>query len=314
MMNKINETKRRAIVVCALSLLCGALLAVLRLNVLFGAYDPSVGLYPECPNTSAFEVGLLVLSLSLMPVGFLFSSGKQNYEFAVRPVVNTFAGGLVGFGFLALGASIFITSKISGASLSRFDGVLVVLSLVCAASFWMESFSGEDKLSEDAVSILMLFRPICCLLISFYFYFDDSSVIHNSNKKMVTLFFAVVLLSLLYEVKMRVSRAKMPLFVILNALSVCYSIMYAVPGLVWYFANGEGLILSVFFDMAGLFLGVWCAVRLLSITSRTEYAQDAVAIAEAEQSPEDNATTEKLDCEHITEPQHEISDTRENEI
>ena len=298
-MKKMNETTRRAIAVCALSVLNGTLLALLRMNILFGSsYIPSTGLYPEGTHTSAFETGLIVLSLSLMNYGFLFSSRGRRYEFVRLPVAGTFAGGLAGFGMLALGVSVFISAKISGESLTRFDSILVILSLVCAASFLMEAFSGEEKLSPDGVSVLMLFRPICCLFISFYFYFDSTTVIHDSNKKMAILFFAAVLLSLLYEVKMRVTRARTSTFVILNALSLCYGIMYAVPGIVWYFASGEALVLSVFFDVAVLFLSVWCAVRLISLTSRTDTdGAEAPETAEAPEITEASETAvEQTEC------------------
>lgn len=287
-MKKMNETTRRTVTVCALSALSGVLLALLRMNILFGSYISSTGLYPEGTHTSAFETGLIVLSLSLAVCGFLFSSRGIRYEFVRLPVAGAFAGGLAGFGMLALGVSVFISAKISGESLTRFDSILVILSLVCAASFLMEAFSGEEKLSPDGVSVLMLFRPICCLFISFYFYFDSTTVIHDSNKKMAILFFAAVLLSLLYEVKMRVTRARTSTFVVLSALSLCYGIMYAVPGIVWYFASGEALVLSVFFDVAVLFLSVWCAVRLISLTSRTDTdgaeAPEASEITEASET------------------------------
>ena len=323
-MKKMNETKRRATVVCVLALLCGALLALMRMNVLFGSYDPSVGLYPKCSDTSAFEIGLIALSLSLMLGGMLFTSRTREYKIVTHPIAGAFAGGLAGFGFLALSASIFITDKIRGVSLTRFDSVLVILCLVCAASFWMEAFSREEKLNEDTANVLMLFRPICCLIISFYFYFDSSTVIHDSNKKMATLFFAVVLLSLLYEVKMRVTKARTSLFVVLNALSVCYGMMYSIPGLVWYFVNGESLMISVFFDVLGLFLTVWSALRLLSVTSCETEQSTEVSVENAENAEnaedasvgetETEAAAENADAPEAADAPEELSEVSENEV
>lgn len=182
-----------------------------------------------------------------------------------RPIARCFTGALLGFGFCALGISTFIATKMNTLPLSRFDGVLIVLSLVCAASFFMELKDGV--LGKEASVVLMLFRPVCCLFVSFYFYFDSSTVIHDSNKKMATLFFATVLLALLYEVKMKLVPAKIPVFASLNALSLAYSIMYGVPNIVWYFTQGESLMLSIFFDIVVVMLGLWSVMCILSVSS-----------------------------------------------
>ena len=41
--------------------------------------------------------------------------------------------------------------------------------------------------------------------------------------------------------------------------------MYAVPNLVWFFSYGEGLVLSIFFDLLTVALVIWCCVCVLSV-------------------------------------------------
>ncbi len=330
MKTRIDGTKIRAIVLCAIALLCGGVLAALRIKVLFGAYDPATGLYPRCPDTAAFEIGMLALSLSLALGGLMFVSIKD-CRIVPIPIVRDFSGALLGFAFLAVAVSTYVSSKVNMIALSRFDGVLIVFCLVCAASFFMEAFSKSDVLSKEAATLLMLFRPVCCLFISFYFYFDSKTVIHDSNKKMATLFFAAVLLSLLCEVKMKLTKTRIVLFASLYALSLCYSIMYAVPDLVWYFVQGDSLMLSVFFDVAAAALGIWSAVCILSISSpkrtvsteqteslhsdgteeeNTQTADGSEITSTADETAEDEAADKPVS----TEIPEEVSEARETEI
>ena len=147
MMKRINGTKLRAVVLCVLAMLCGGVLCALRLRILFGAYDPSAGLYPKCPDASAFEIGMIALSVSLALGGMMFVKCKD-LELRPVPVVRDFAGAFLGFAFLAIAVSSYIRSKVDMIPLSKFDGVLIVLCLVCAASFFMEAFAKREKLSR----------------------------------------------------------------------------------------------------------------------------------------------------------------------
>ncbi len=270
-MNSNFKARIKTVLLFIAVLVCGSVLAGLRMNILFGEYDASIDLYPKNSANAVFETALLIISVLLIFSGLLFCSKNTKYRPGFSGVAVTFSHSLLGLCFLALGFSRFIGSKLEGRSIGRFDSVLIILSLVCAASFFMEAFSKDSQLGFDAVTVMMLSRPICCLFISFYFYFDATTVIHNSNKKMATLFFALVLLTLLYCVKFRTESAKMPVFVSLTALSLCYGVMYAVPNLVWFFMHGEELLLSVFFDITSAALSIWCGVCLLTIKQKTTF-------------------------------------------
>ena len=196
--------------------------------------------------------------------GALFVSKKNPYKLNFSGVGMTFSHSFLGLCFLGLGIATFIRAKIEVVSLSRLDSVLIVLSLVSAASFFMEAFGTDVGLGHDATTVMMLFRPITCLFISFYFYFDTTRVIHSSNKRLATLFYALVLLTLLYAVKFRTQKPRIYVFMSFAALSVSYGIMYCVPNIVWYVFHGEELVLNIFFDLLAVALTIWCFVCILS--------------------------------------------------
>lgn len=263
----MKTTRIKSAALCAAAVLFGALLAALRMNILFTSYDSTIGLYPQGSARSAFEGVLFFGSLFVILGGALFVSKQARYKMNFAGVGMTFSHSFLGLCFLGLSVATFIRSKISDVSLSRFDSLLVVLSLVCAASFFMEAFGADVGLGQDATTIMMLARPITCLFISFYFYFDTTSVIHSSNKRLATLFYALVLLTLLYAVKFRADKTRVPVFMSFAALSVSYGMMYSIPNLVWFALHGEELVLSIFFDLLCAALTVWCVVCLFSVNS-----------------------------------------------
>lgn len=255
----------RSVLSCGIALLLGAVLAALRINILFTTFDPKTDLYPRDAMTSTFEVVLLVFCIASLLCGLLFMSKRSLYKINFSGIAMTFSHSFLGLCFLGLSFASFITSKIREVSLSRFDAVLVIFCLVCAVSFFMEAFGKEGQLGYDATTILMLFRPVTCLFISFYFYFDTTTVIHDSNKRLATLFFAVVLLTLLMTVKFRAATQRVSAFISLALTSIVCGVMYAVPNLVWFFSYGEGLVLSIFFDLLTVALVIWCCVCVLSV-------------------------------------------------
>ena len=261
----MKTTRIRSFLCCGCALLLGAVLAALRINILFTSFDPKTDLYPRGEATTLFETLLLVFCVASLLCGLLFLSKENPYKINFSGIAMTFSHSFLGLCFLGLAFASFVTSKIRGVSLSRFDAVLVIFCLVCAVSFFMEAFGKEGQLGYDATTVLMLFRPVTCLFISFYFYFDASTVIHNSNKKLATLFFAVVMLTLLMTVKFRAAAPRVSTFVSLALLSIVCGVMYAVPNLAWFFAYGEGLVLSVFFDLLTVALVIWCCVCVFSV-------------------------------------------------
>ena len=296
----MKTTRIKGLILCLGSVMCGGILAALRTNVLFGAFDNTIGLYPKDGATAIFDMALIVTSIVLFLGGLLFCERKSSYKLNFSGIAMTFAHSFLGFCFLGLCVSSYLTAKINGMPLSRLDAVLIILSLVCTASYFMEAFANGGQLGHDTTTVLMLFRPVCCLFISFYFYFDSTTVIHNSNKKLATLFFALILLALLSAVKLRVQKPKMVLFMSSAALSVSYGIMYFVPDLVWFFSRGEGLMLSVFFDILALALTIWCCVCILSVKGMTEITrEELLSSITHDLSLSQTVTSHEVECDEL---------------
>lgn len=295
----MKKTKLKALILCLGSVICGIILATLRINVLFGAFDNAIGLYPKDESTAVFDTALIITSILLLLGGLLFCERKSSFKLNFSGIAMTFAHSFLGFCFLGLGFSSYITAKMNEIPLSRLDAVLVILSLVCTVSYFMEAFGRGGQLGHDATTVLMLFRPVCCLFISFYFYFDSTTVIHNSNKKLATLFFALVLLTLLSAVKFRVQKPKMATFMSFVALSVSCGIMYFVPDLVWFFSTGEGLMLSVFFDVLAVALTIWCCVCILSLKGTTEITRAELLSSITHSTLSDTISSHEVECDEL---------------
>lgn len=275
-------TRIKSTVLCVAAVLFGMLLAALRMSILFGSFDPAIDLYPKGSARDTLESVLFFGSLVLLLGGALFVSKENRYKLNFSGVTMTFSHSFLGLCFLGLAIATFIRAKIGEVSLSRLDSVLIVLSLVSAASFFMEAFGTDAGLGHDATTVMMLSRPITCLFISFYFYFDTTSVIHSSNKRLATLFYALVLLTLLYAVKFRTQKPRVFVFMSFAALSVSYGIMYCIPNVVWFVLRGDELVLNIFFDLLALALTVWClvcvlSVRTLELVSREEILANIVS-------------------------------------
>ena len=279
---EIKTGKNTALIFLSFAaLVCGGALAYIRSLILFGGYDNRICLYPNGALNTAFNICTAIFGVLLAAFAFIVLRGKEKYTVKQGGVGLIFSQSLTSLSFAALAFSVIFITKKAEASLSTFDSVLVALSLVSAVAFFASAFADKETLGVDAGVLLMLFASACCLFITFYFYFDKTTAIHNTNKKFATLAFSAALLAVFYGSKAFIKKTNKAVFAALNLLCVCYSTMYAVPNLIWYFKTSSPLLLNVFFDVVCLSLGILSFVTLLSF----ERAEDT----QTEDAAEDTA-------------------------
>lgn len=276
-MNKIKNAPYRikTAVLCVAAVVFGAVTAAVRTLILFGGEGTPVSLYPNGGLTDVFAVLLLLFSVMLCLGVCIFNGESKRLTPNKGNGAMVFSGTLLGFCFLALALSVFFSAKLNETPLTMLDAVLTVLSLISSVSFFSDAFA-KEQLSEEASIVMMLSRPICCLFITFYFYFNSSTVIHDSNKKTATLAFVFMLLSFMYGIKYHTGKPKTKSYISFTLLAVFYTIVYSLPNLVWFFAAGESLLRSVFFDLLPLAFCVYSAASLLSLRAYRHSGKHAV--------------------------------------
>ncbi len=257
-------------ILCLCAILFGTIESALRSLILFGEYSNDIALYPRNTTTLVFAVSAILFTAVLLCFGLLFNSKDKDAWYVCESGASMFFGSLVGFCFLAFAITVMLAAKVNGTSLGTIDGVMIVLCLICAVSYIAGGLGMEKTLGSDAAAIMMLSRPIACLFIAFYFYFDQTTVIHNSNKKAATIFFVAALLTLLYSQRKNVGKPVSALYISFALCTVCHSLMYSVPNLIWYAKVGEPLLVNVFIDVISLVLGLLSAVYLMNVRSGGE--------------------------------------------
>ncbi len=279
---EIKTGKNTALIFLSFAaLIFGGALSYIRSLILFGGYDNRICLYPNGALNTAFNICTAVFGVLLAVLSFIVLRGKEKYTVKQGGVGLIFSQSLTSLSFAALAFSVIFIAKKAETSLSTFDSVLVALSLVAAGAFFASAFADKETLGVDAGVLLTIFASACCLFITFYFYFDKTTAIHNTNKKFATLAFSAALLAVFYGSKAFIKKTNKAVYAALNLLCVCYSIMYAVPNLIWYFKTSSPLLLNVFFDVVCLSLGALSFATLLSF----ERAEDA----QTEEQVEDTA-------------------------
>ena len=250
---------------CIAGAVFGVIVAAIRSLIIFGEYDNKIALYPNGAMQTAFWISLAAFALILFVAAVLLGKGKEKYRPDFEPMPVLFSQSLCAFSFAALAFVIILTSKSTDKLYQVLDSLLIVLSLISAASFFMQAYAKKESLSADAQTFLKCFGPICTLFIAFYMYFDKSSVIHNTNKQIATVAFVFSLLFLLYSVKLYVSRVKLGIYAFWCSATVFVSVAYAVPNIVWFFMKRSPLLINVFFDILVISLGVYAACVLCSV-------------------------------------------------
>ncbi len=297
---KINASPKKSlklIILCAVALIFGGVLAAIRSMILFGEYDNSICLYPSGTLNSALGLGAVLFGVILAVLAFLLLRGEGTYKIAYDSIGMIFSESLLSLSFAALALSVIVAAKKAEVSLTTFDSVLIALSLVSAVSFFADAFAKKDVLGVDANVVLKLFASVCCLFITFYFYFDRTTAIHNTNKKYATLAFAAALLSILYAAKVYLKKTNKVVFATVNLLCICYTLAYAVPNLVWFFKESEPLLLNVFFDVVALALCIMSGMSLLSFEKVKDVQKNEHKAAEVPTEKEPIEETEKASAE-----------------
>ena len=202
------------------------------LTVLF-CYDPSMKVYKHgsaLGPVSGVIIFIFVLAFSVMSI-YVMGNLRKLKSLPPTSAVNAFISSSAGaFAFLS-SVLMWIQSRGMGGNVSTVSAAMMVLSVPAAAYFILSSLKSTRQSLLYGFGFFPVLWSASCLL---RVYFDTGVAINDPVRVLFQVSFAAIMLTLLFELRTRLGKKGMPVYVALSGVSVILGLPAAVSMLILF--------------------------------------------------------------------------------